>query len=210
MFRPLSLLVPVALGGCQVPTGGSPAFLASGEVIAFGGGNGGAANACVSCHGLNGEGDGRLTPRLAGLDAGYLHRQLDDYANGRREHAEMRAVALRLRGEDRAKVSAYYASLPAPSGTIPWTSTLYRAKCAECHGPRGEGLGPGNPPLAGQPAPYVQAQIEAWRSGKRRDPLDVMLDVSRALTPAEVRRVADPRAAPHPPVRPPQAPAASR
>jgi cytochrome c553 len=206
----MSLLVPVALGGCQVAPGGNPAFLATGEVIAFGGGNGGATNACVACHGLNGEGDGRLTPRLAGLDAGYLHRQLDDYASGRRDHAEMRAVARRLRGEDRAKVSAYYAALPAPSGTMPWTSALYRAKCAECHGPEGEGLGPGNPPLAGQPAAYVEAQLHAWRAGKRRDPLDVMLDVSRALTPEEVRQVASPGAAPHSPARPPQVPGAYR
>jgi cytochrome c553 len=210
MFRLLTLLVPVALGGCQVAPGGNPAFLASGEVIAFGGGNGGATNACMSCHGLSGEGDGRLAPRLAGLDAGYLHRQLDDYATGRREHAEMRAVARRLRGEDRAKVSAYYAELPSPEGTVPWMSALYQAKCAECHGPQGEGLGPGNPPLAGQPPAYVEAQLNAWREGRRRDPLGVMLEISRTLTPQEVRQVANPAAAPRSPARPIQARATSR
>src|SRR3546814_4860749 len=62
------------------------------------------------------EGDGEVSPRLAGLDPGYLHRQLDDYANGRREHEAMRTIALRLPEEDRRKVSAFYASLPAPAG----------------------------------------------------------------------------------------------
>ena len=95
--------------------------------------------------------DGGLTPRLAGLDAGYLRRQLDDYANGRREHAMMRAVVRRLDDGDRAKVSAYYASLPATAAALPQTSPLYRARCAECHGASGEGVGPANPPLAGQP-----------------------------------------------------------
>lgn len=210
MLRLLPFLALAALGGCGGAGGGNPAFRASGEVIAFGGGDGGAAHACATCHGLNGEGDGRLAPRLAGLDAGYLHRQLDDYANGRREHAEMRAIVRRLSGGDRARVSAYYAALPAPAMALPRTSRLYAERCASCHGSRGEGLGPGNPPLAGQPSAYVAAQLEAWRSGRRRDPLGVMLAVSRELTPAEVQLLAGHGAAPHPPARPHRAPASSR
>lgn len=195
MMRALPFFLLVVLGACQIERGGNAAFRATGEIIAMGGGNGGATNACVTCHGLRGEGDGGLTPRLAGLDAGYLHRQLDDYASGRREHAQMRAVVRRLSGEDRAKVSAYYAALPATAETLPATSPLFRAKCAQCHGMRGEGLGSGIPPLAGQPAAYVAAQLEAWRSGKRRDPLGQMLAVSHALTPAELRFLAGPAAA---------------
>lgn len=209
----MRLLIPflalIVLGGCG-SGGGNPAFRATGEVIALGGGDGGAAYACATCHGLNGEGDGRLTPRLAGLDAGYLRRQFDDYANGRREHADMRAIVRRLSGEDRAKVSAYYAALPATGSALPRTSALYAAKCAQCHGAWAEGMAPGNPPLAGQPPAYVAAQIEAWRSGKRRDPMGVMLAVSRALTPEEVRLLADHGAAPPPPAHPRPAPAASR
>src|SRR3546814_12851484 len=72
------------------------------------------------------EGDGEVSPRLAGLDPGYLHRQLDDYANGRREHEAMRTIALRLPEEDRRKVSAFYASLPAPAGP-----EIGRAACRE-------------------------------------------------------------------------------
>lgn len=211
MRSPLSLLILAALGGCgDMARGGNPAFRATGEVIAMSGGDGGAANACASCHGLRGEGDGRLTPRLAGLDAGYLQRQLDDYANGRREHAEMRAVVRRLSGADRTKVSAYYAGLPATAAELPRTSALYGAKCAACHGAKGEGLGPGNPPLAGQPPAYIEAQLDAWRSGKRRDPMGVMLAVSRELVPAEVRLLASHGAAPLPPARPHRVPAASR
>src|SRR3546814_5826357 len=75
--------------GCDAPSYRDP-FRATGETIAMSGGNGGAAAACFTCHGLEGEGDGEVSPRLAGLDPGYLHRQLDDYANGRREHEAMR------------------------------------------------------------------------------------------------------------------------
>lgn len=206
----------VVLAACN-PEPPEQRYRATGEVIAFGGGDGGAANACFSCHGLQGQGDGRQAPRLAGLDPGYLHRQLDDYANGRREHIAMRAVAIRLRVADREKVSAYYAALPVPvPATAPLGATtaggkaLYDSRCASCHGATGEGVGPGNPPLAGQPAGYLEAQLLAWRAGKRRgDGLNAMLAISRQLAPEEVRAVAR-HAAALPAPRPPAVPAASR
>lgn len=211
MLRIASILVLAALSACGADGGGNPAFVATGEVIALGGGSGGAAHACATCHGLKGEGDGRLTPRLAGLDAGYLHRQLDDYANGRRAHAQMRTIARRMSGADRAKVSAYYAQLPSTAETLPKLSALYQAKCASCHGARGEGVGRGNPPLAGQPPAYIEAQLLAWRTGLRRgDGAGEMLAVSRALTPAEIRHLASLAAVPLPPARRPPAPEASR
>lgn len=203
MLRLAPFLLVAALGGCGDVGGGNPAFVASGEIIALSGGAGGAANACATCHGLKGEGDGRLAPRLAGLDAGYLHRQLDDYVNGRREHAEMRAIARRLSGADRAKVSAYYSQIPSTAAHLPRTSVLYQARCASCHGLRGEGMGPANPPLAGQSPVYIEAQLLAWRAGKRRgDGMGQMLAVSRALAPAQVRHLAGLAEAPAPSPRP--------
>lgn len=199
----LALLFPQGLAGCGAE-GGNAAFRASGEVIAFSGGDGGAANACATCHGLKGEGDGRLVPRLAGLDPGYLHRQLDDYHNGRRQHPAMRAIVRRLSGEDRAKVAAYYASLDSTAARLPRSSGLYRARCAGCHGNGGEGGGPANPPLAGQSPAYITAQLQAWRSGKRRgDGQGQMMAISRALTPEEVNLLAGHAAPRHPPARRP-------
>ena len=211
MSRRFIILTFALLSACGGAGGGNEAFRASGEVIAFSGGDGGAEHACIACHGLKGEGDGRLAPRLAGLDAGYLHRQLDDYANGRRQHSEMRAIVRRLSGEDREKVSAYYAALPPTAAALPQTSALYDEQCAQCHGAKGEGIGPANPPLAGQSAAYIKAQLEAWRSGKRRgDPLGEMLAISRALSPAEVQLLASHADAPYSPPRPPPGPEASR
>ena len=42
--------------------------------------------ACASCHGAQGEGQGAM-PRLAGINAAYLRKQLDDW---RRAGASMR------------------------------------------------------------------------------------------------------------------------
>lgn len=186
--------------GCDAAPYRDP-FRATGETIAMSGGDGGAKAACFTCHGLKGEGDGKDSPRLAGLDAGYLHRQIDDYANGRREHLAMRTIALRLTDADRAKVSAYYSALPAPtahtSPAIPKGETLYHlgdpkrglAPCASCHGQQGQG-DPANPALAAQSAAYLEKQLAAWRTGKRNnDPLGQMREISRRLSNAEVRAV---------------------
>ncbi|TZG27299.1 c-type cytochrome [Sphingomonas montanisoli] len=186
------MLACVAAGGC-VGERSDDRFRETGQIIAMSGGDGGVAAACVTCHGLHGEGDGALSPRLAGLDVGYLQRQLDDYVNGRRDHVPMRTVARKLSLDDRGKVSAYYAGLPAPPPIARPTDAegnrLYAA-CVNCHGSRGEGRGPANPPLSAQPAAYVEAQLAAWREGRRyNDPLGEMRHVSRRFSPEQARAV---------------------
>src|SRR5690606_9082867 len=91
------------------------AFTAGGEIIAMGGGEGGPANACFSCHGLDGGGDGVSVPRLAGLDAGYLQKQLADYAAERRADPVMSPIARWLDDGDQHAVAAWYAAMPPPA-----------------------------------------------------------------------------------------------
>lgn len=185
------------LGGCSaVTTRSVDRFTETGELIALSGGEAGASNACFTCHGLAGKGDSAGSPRLAALDLGYLERQLEAYADGRRQHPQMEWIAGRLSAQDRQAVSAYYARMPfrALAEASPDPLRLYHegdperglASCASCHGARGEGIGPANPPLAGQPAPYLAEQIAQWKLAKRRnDPGDVMLRISRELTTRE-------------------------
>ncbi len=199
-MRKAPLLLLFLLPACQAPAP-PDRFRATGETIAMSGGDAGAEAACFTCHGLKGEGDGRDAPRLAGLDAGYLHRQLDDYANGRREHPAMRAIARKLSDSDRSKVSAFYAALQPEVWSVeagnPAGARIYDAgdparglpSCASCHGVDGVGDA-ANPPLAGQPAAYIAGQLGAWREAKRNnDPLGEMRRVSRLLSPAELAAV---------------------
>lgn len=197
LFIALPLAVLAACGTDRPPD----PFTATGELVALSGGDAGAANACFTCHGLDGRGDGDGAPRLAAIDAGYLARQLDDYARGRRRHPQMEEVARRLSGSDHQAVAAYYAAMPfAPhAAEPPVPSALYTRgdptrglpACASCHGRDGEGGGPGNPPLGGQPAGYIADQLRQWQLSQRRnDPGNLMLAISRQLTPAEVGSVA--------------------
>lgn len=202
----LSLLAAAAgLAGCDRARGETDAaFTATGELIALSGGAGGAANACFTCHGLDGGGDGAGAPRLAGMDAGYLHKQLDDYASGLRPDDTMTRIARALDGEDRGAVARFYAGMAVPAATGAGVDAVpppvYArgdpargvVACAACHGAQGQGGRPGNPALAGQPAAYTVEQIDRWRDGRRRnDPRGVMARAVAPLTDAEIRAIAD-------------------
>lgn len=199
------MLCLLAVVGCApVSMESTDRFGATGELVALSGAGAGSANACFTCHGLDGGGNGALAPRLAGLDAGYLERQLVAYADGRRSHAQMSYIAQKLDARERRAVAAYYAgkAVSAAEATMPRAgaaASLYHrgdpgrglAPCAVCHGDDGEGIGPANPPLAGQPDQYLAAQIALWRQSKRRsDPGDVMLHISQLLTPEETAALA--------------------
>jgi cytochrome c553 len=197
---PAGILLLVA--ACAEPeTRSTAAFSADGQVIAMSGGDGGPSNACFSCHGLDGMGDGVSTPRLAGLDAGYLQKQLEDYAARLRDDPRMYEAARWLDDDDRRAVAAWYADLPTPprsgsAGPAPavWFEPRPEAggvACAACHGERGQGVGAGNPAVAGQPAAYVVDQLQRWQAGKRRnDPRGVMSGAVAGLTDSEIRAIA--------------------
>jgi cytochrome c553 len=191
-----------ALAGCTDASSTSATrFSQTGELVALSGADAGAEFACIACHGLNGAGDGAGSPRLAGLDAGYLERQLSDYADSRRQHPQMQWISRRLNAGQRRAVAEYYAALPwtAEDGRQQAMMRLYHhgdpargiQPCAACHGQNGEGIGAANPPLAGQPAGFIAEQLALWRKSKRRnDPGDEMLRISQLLTPSEIRQVA--------------------
>ena len=60
--------------------------------------------------------------------------------------------------------------------------------CVACHGVSDTGVGQSFPPLLGQSATYIAAQLNAWRSGTRKnDPNDLMGHIARSLTDAEIK-----------------------
>lgn len=167
-----------------------------GELIAMSGGEGGARYACTTCHGARGEGNGFDAPRLAGLPAGYLQKQMEDYAAGLRSHEVMRDVARFLDSHERVRVANHYATLP-PQAMLPAnqetiaaaTPALYTAACQQCHGVDGVGSVNG-PPLNAQPALYLTQQLQDWQVSKRRnDGNHVMLKVAQQLKPDQVRQL---------------------
>ena len=184
------------------------ASVAQGHLIAVGGGPGGAGAACFSCHGLQGQGDaGGAFPRLAGLDAHYLAKQMDDYVSGTRADGVMTPISQQLSQADRQSVALYYAGLSAQaplSGAASDASLIQRGAilyaqgsaehgiqaCANCHGPGGRGLNRVYPSIAGQPVSYVETQLRRWQAGVRRNDIaDLMGSVARRMVDEDIRAV---------------------
>jgi len=188
----LPLLTLSLLAACSRPAPeAGRAFSATGEVIALSGGEAGASKACFVCHGLDGHGDGASAPRLAGLDAGYLQKQLEDYAATLRPDPVMTPIAKRLTAEDRRAVALYYARRPAKAGEQALSPPAAYETCARCHGAQGQGIGAANPTIAGQPAGYTLEQLRRWRTAERRnDPSGVMVAAARSITDQEARAIA--------------------
>lgn len=172
-------------------------------------GNGSGAVACASCHGINGAGNGAAGfPRLAGLDAEYLAKQIADFKAGSRDNAIMNPIAAALSADEAAAVAAYYAGQQARTATQrPSVSpaVLERGKrlaevgdwdndlpaCVSCHGPNGMGVGAAFPRIAGQHADYISGQIKAWQNGSRHnDPVELMKSVSDKLSDSDAAAVA--------------------
>ncbi|WP_339650508.1 c-type cytochrome [Halopseudomonas pelagia] len=168
-----------------------------------------AAMACVTCHGADGEGLAAAGfPRLSGLSAEYMKKQLADFASGKRANPIMQPIAAALSAEESQAVSAMLADKPGPAVERIGRAALVEGlgetlalrgawernipECVACHGPSGVGVGDVFPPLAGQSTQYLSAQLNAWRQGTRKnDPNDLMGHIARKLSDAEIKAVSD-------------------
>lgn len=163
---------------------------------------------CLACHGMDGAGnDAGGFPRLAGLDAEYLAKQIRDYNAGTRISPIMQPNVDNLTEQQILDVAAYYASQPAPEVEAPKADEEMMAlgeklatrgdwskhvpSCDSCHGPGNAGVGQSFPGIAGQHPSYIRQQLKAWQDGSRHnDPVQLMTAVAERLTDKEIEAVA--------------------
>jgi cytochrome c553 len=152
---------------------------ADNSIMVNGGGNS-AAMPCVACHGPDGKGMAETGfPRLSGLPADYIAKQLHNFKAGTREHDLMKPIATALSEDEILTVAKDYSAMPKinvvavqsdrpKQGTPAWLALRGAwerniPECISCHGPSGLGVGSTFPPLAGQSAIYLEAQLQAWK-----------------------------------------------
>mgnify|MGYP001809701153 CR=1 FL=1 len=170
--------------------------------------------ACATCHGAQGEGaeGSEYAPHLAGKPAQYLYAQLRSFREGGRQHVQMAWLVRHLDDAYLREIGEFYAALPPK--TAPAEALAAQAErpgdaiarqlveqgdaarglhaCSACHGADLVGVEPGVPALVGLPAEYVVAQFGAWRTGVRTAIApDCMADIANALTPVEMRAIAE-------------------
>ena len=169
----------------------------------------GEAPACAACHGASGEGQPDAGfPRIAGLNAVYVEEQLESL-NGdpRRDDTRTPPPKPPPAGAGRGVEFYVCAQAPplAPSEEKPDKDSIAKgtelaahgdwpkglAGCNQCHGPGGIGVGTAFPKLAGQPAAYIEKQLNDWKAGNRaNDPLALMAGVTKKLDDGQIKAVA--------------------
>ena len=143
--------------------------------------------ACTGCHGAQGRAapDGYY-PRLAGKPAGYLYNQLLNFREGRRHYGLMTQLIAPLSDAYLMDIAQHFSNLdvpyPAPTAAKLDAPLLAKGKqlvltgdaarqvtaCVQCHGAAMTGVTPNVPGLLGLPRDYLNAQLGAWKAGKRR------------------------------------------
>lgn len=182
--------------------------LASTGVSAAGNAEAGKAKAtnCAGCHGVNGNSTNPAWPKLAGQHADYIAKQLADFKAGKnRSDALMVAQVSALSKQDMDDLGAYFAKQTVSQGGADMKlaaagAKLYRggnkkkgvAACIACHGPTGSGNPAAKfPMLNGQHATYVEKAMKDFRSGKRtNDANKMMQNIAEKMSDKEIKAVA--------------------
>lgn len=201
-FRPsatLSLALTLALTVTLSPAAKGAASMPAGHAQV----GAGKATACAACHGPQGISSMPGFPDLASLPVAYTYAQLQQYRDGRRSDAMMKAQVGTLSDQDLANLAAYYASLPAKPAQHPAASsqgaTLYAQgdtshgvpPCQGCHGSAGQGTA-AFPRIAGQPETYLVKTLNAYKDGTRNADAaaKVMDGVMAHLDDADIKALA--------------------
>jgi len=157
---------------------------------------------CSQCHGLDGNSTVPTIPKLAGLQAGYIAKQIEEFRGGNRGHEQMLPVVAKLSTDDIALLAGYFSQQSAAPGKPgePRLSEigklLYKIgnpatglpSCDGCHAPDAAGGGR-FPRLAGQHREYLIKQLNDIREG-RRNSSPLMRAVADRLGELEIRALA--------------------
>lgn len=167
-----------------------------------------AAQVCVVCHGIDGNGTEPTNPefpKLAGKQPEYLFKQLKDFKAGKRKNVIMAGMTANLTLDDMANISLYYAGQKAKPGVVKNSALVAQGKkiymdgnpdagvpaCAGCHEADAAGYGT-FPHLAGQHTEYTFLQLMRFNTGERdNDKGLAMQSVTAKMTEQEMRAVAE-------------------
>lgn len=164
-----------------------------------------AQTVCIACHGEGGNSVVPMFPRLAGLQAEYIAKQLGDYISGKRKNDMMAPIVATLKSDDVEPLAAYFAAQSPKPGTVQDPKLAAIGKqlfddgntatgvpaCVGCHQPAGAGNAR-YPRLAGQHQTYTIEQMTRFKNGERsNDKARVMRAVAERLTEQEITAAAE-------------------
>ena len=170
--------------------------------------------ACTSCHArVDARGNpvnDSYFPRIGGKPAGYLHNQLRNFREGRRQYPLMTYLVDHLPDAYLREIAGHFAAQPPAAHAVEAPAVppqvLERGRqivmhgdsarkvpaCVACHGQRLTGVEPSIPGLLGLPRDYVNAQFGAWRNKARRAHApDCMAEITARMSLEDVNAVSN-------------------
>lgn len=151
------------------------------------------AEACVACHGTNGNSPSGAFPTLAGQNARYIYLQLRDYKEGRRKNPMMSAIAAGLEKQDMHDLAAYFAAQKQartgfkadPERIKAGAAKAEESLCAMCHlgGMAGQNE---VPRLAGQHPEYIVTQLKNFKARERTNDAGNMTSLAQTLSEEDI------------------------
>ncbi|GMQ77184.1 MAG: c-type cytochrome [Gammaproteobacteria bacterium] len=191
-----NILLALTIGAWPLLNSG--AVLAAGDVAA-----GQAKSAlCAACHGPDGNSTNPEWPKLAGQQAEYIVKQLNDFKSGVRQNPLMAGITASLSEQDMESLAAYFSSRKVKvtgatdAELARQGQQLYRggsrplqvSACMACHGPAGQGVPPSFPSVSGQHAAYSEIQLNAFKTGVRKNA--AMNAIAARMSAEEIKAVA--------------------
>ena len=159
---------------------------------------------CFLCHGMQGESNSEVFPRLAGQHWEYTAKQLEQFKSGERKSTAMAGMTAKLSSAEMVALGKYFESIHLPpepvkdAGLAAVGQYVFQSgnkfsgvpSCASCHGK--EALGTSQlPRLAGQNASYIETQLKSFGSRARTNDNAVMHSIVEKMTPLEMAAVAE-------------------
>lgn len=160
---------------------------------------------CTGCHNEDGNSTTPEFPKLAGLDAAYISKQIRDFKNDKRVSEIMGPMANQIPEKDIGFLAAYFSRQKRSAGVVTDSTLAAQGQqifddgilssavpaCSGCHGEKGEGTEK-FPRLAGQHAVYLVTQMNNFKNAVRNnDARKVMRAITMRMTDQEIRAAAE-------------------
>jgi len=163
-----------------------------------------ATTVCSACHGEDGNSVVPMFPKIAGLQEGYIVKQLRDFQSGRRKSDIMAPVVAALKPEDFLSLATYFSGKKLNPGAVDDKKVADFGKmvyfdgneetgvpaCIGCHQPQGAGHLI-YPRIGGQHVQYVTQQLKNFASADRSNDVSrFMRVVAKRMSEEEIDSVA--------------------
>jgi cytochrome c553 len=153
---------------------------------------------CAACHGEDGNSTNPQIPSIAGQPKLFLENQLILFREELRKSDQMLPVVKGLKDPDIIKLAEHFSKLPAkgmetgkpdPALVKRGTERAKELRCGICHLADFSGQNQ-IPRLAGQREAYLEAEMRAYRDGKRAGGDTIMAAALYGVSDADIKALA--------------------